>query len=1156
MKTQTFREFFARLFGPVRVFTLLILVILIYLLPFNSKSEFIQHNRQIVEVPNISPVLKSLYPEGAFASCGAGGTGTNCHTGCCSAGACVVCPPREEEDRPPNITATLNCSQPGTNGWCLGSLSINLSAADPQGYSVLISGTFAGTPFACPVGNTTCSIPVTAQGQGTITYRVDSSSGLFDSEATNYKLDLTTPELNGSISGATGNNNWYRSNAILEISASDPISGIASIITTVDGAAPSAYTSPITLSDGIHSVLLTASDQAGNTTQITQTVQVDTLNPSINVALGGTKGSNDWYVSTASVTPTAVDVGSGIASFEISVDGGAWSAVTGSSSLPDGIHTYKLRAIDNAGNSTETPNQTIQVDTIAPFIDMTDELNLGATVYYNVEDYGSGLAQYRAVIEDDEERYQKIVWLELLSGNQLDGQIRWDGRFKDGTYAGSGEYFITLKITDAAGNKTIKSAIVQVNPLSILQDIPAFTPPSTIEFVPEGEDSSTAQTESSSQTDASPSGTSFGGESNPFAEGSFVSTVFGVPATTTPIADTPLDSAILWGVAATALVGFTLGNWEQEREREHQERQKALEEKRANTERRQQQREYEKSVRERWEWEAAEEAYLRNYNQHMEDKMADFEAADDAKWEASQIAMQEQKRKEQERLNAVDAARWAGLAQIEQAKESETTWAEIVDNAWNSAYNNQTDLALGTGILVGAAAAIVIVAGTITAPAWMIVAGAVLLTGAIVTAGTLALNAHFDQHWDRNLVNNLTTGTVATLITAGVGLLLASISPWISSTIVTTCTKYPPVCRQIGPILDHGEESVLSFQLAYYKWTGDEEGVATTFLELQMELADGDTPGNSLTREVIEQLAKLGPDAAELVGKYGSDVVPLLVRYGNDATDIIGAYGDEGISLLLQHGKDAIPLVLKYGDNAVKTLDAVDTESASKLLNNLDEDVLEYTIDEGPDAVAALSRWSDDELKEFGLELALRSKKDAKVLEDIHTLINLGPIDPKHLTHEQEKLINSIAENSMQYSDEGQIVLGKWVDYGHGFTYVARETGSVHYNPHPDMWNLFGQFGDDLREDTAWLVNKQVIRNGIDKGLPFEYTLEGIPVKDVLQEKEAVELIFAGKTDTEIMKELEIEYISIRWRELRELQNAGYNFMFDEANNSFILGSP
>jgi hypothetical protein len=1073
MKTQLFREFFARLFGPVRVFTLLILVILIYLLPFNSKSEFIQHNRQIVEVPNISPVLKSLYPEGAFASCGAGGTGTNCHTGCCSAGACVVCPPREEEDRPPNITATLNCPQPGTNGWCLGSLSIDLSAADPQGYSVLISGTFAGNPFACPVGNTTCSIPVTAEGQGTITYRVDSSSGLFDSEATSYKLDLTTPELNGSISGATGNNYWYRSNAVLEISASDPISGIASITTTVDGAGPSAYTSPITLTDGIHSVLVTASDQAGNTTQITQTVQVDILNPSINVALGGTKGSNDWYVSTASVTPTAADAGSGIASFEISVDGGSWSAVTGASSFPDGIHSYKLRAIDNAGNSTETPSQTIQVDTIAPFIDMTDELNLGGTVYYNVEDYGSGLAQYRAVIEDDEERYQKIVWLELLSGNQFDGQIRWDGRFKDGTYAGTGEYFITLKITDAAGNKAIKSATVQINPLSILQDIPAFTPPSTIEFVPEEEDSFTAQTESNSRTEASPAGTSFGGESNPFAEDSFVSTVFGVPATTTPIADTPLDSSILWGVAATALVGFTLGNWEQERERERQEKQKALEEKRANTERRQQQREYEKSVRERWEREAAEEAYLRNYNQHMEDKMADFEAADDAKWEASQIAMQEQKRKEQERLNAVDAARWAGLAQIEQAKESETTWAEIVDNAWNSAYNNQTDLALGTGVVAGLVAAGLILAGVAVSPL-LLIGGAVVLTAAVVTAGTIALNNHFEQNWSDNLVDNLVTGIIpAALLPVG-ALVLAPALPWISTTATGLCVQYATACSQIGNVVDYGEEALLSAQLLYYNLTGNQDQAASTYIELQLEKTDGGAPGNSIALEAGEQITKLGPDAVELVGKYGTDVIPLMLKYGDDAVDIIGAYGDEGLNLLLMHGDEAVKTIKKYGTPGVDLMTAYGDDAISALSGNVTT-VKNSHIEEMTSALKTM----DPDLRIW------YSESTSQIYVSQPTDLGLNSSNLLSTTSDKSKLIEDIAEGSTRGSGN-RVVLGPY-ELGGGYIEEAVENGGIFFDMSDPVW-------ENVKKDIdPWKVNEQFLKNQLEAGVErIDYTGEDI----------------------------------------------------------------
>jgi hypothetical protein len=195
-------------------------------------------------------------------------------------------------------------------------------------------------------------------------------------------------------------------------------------------------------------------------------------------------------------------------------------------------------------------------------------------------------------------------------------------------------------------------------------------------------------------------------------------------------------------------------------------------------------------------------------------------------------------------------------------------------------------------------------------------------------------------------------------------------------------------------------------------------------------------------------------------------------------------------------------------------------------------------------------------LEEFGLELAIRSERDAQVLEDISKLISLGHLDPKKPTPAQRELIRSIAENSMQYTENGQIVLGKWVDYGNGFTKVARETGSVHYNPHPDMWEMFEAFGVENREEAAWLVNQQVIEIGIDKGLPFEYTFDGVPTKDIPIEKEVVEMIFEGATEEEILRELDLSYFSVRWRELQELERAGYNFIFDAKNNSVIFDLP
>ena len=71
--------------------------------------------------------------------------------GCCF--SCqVVCPPPPDE--PPTITGTLNCSAWGSNGWCIGSETLDLSASDPQGATLLISGDLNGTPFSCPQGDT------------------------------------------------------------------------------------------------------------------------------------------------------------------------------------------------------------------------------------------------------------------------------------------------------------------------------------------------------------------------------------------------------------------------------------------------------------------------------------------------------------------------------------------------------------------------------------------------------------------------------------------------------------------------------------------------------------------------------------------------------------------------------------------------------------------------------------------------------------------------------------------------------------------------------------------------------------------------------------------------------------------------------------------
>ena len=756
--------------NPVRVFLAIVIVVLIWFAPI----AFPLRGKEAIEIKETSPLVY-VFASSADAcpfdciKCTSWEVGVwprGCLTWECD-GGCEG-DPGGGENQPPTISHILNCTQNGSNGWCMGNLSLDLTASDPQGSQVIISGDVNGTVFTCPTGNTTCSVPL-PEGAGNTNYRVDASTtGLFATGTTTYLLDSSTPQLSGSVSGVVGTNSWYKSNVMLSVISSDLVSGVASTTVTVDGGSQTIYSTPIVLTDGIHTVALSATDNAGHVTQTTQSfsidtvtpvlnislsgsmglnnwyisnvtitpsasdsgsglaslevsvdgsaftnyqspitfsdgihsyqfratdnagniiesgqtlnidtttpalnltttgttglngwyrstaqitalgtdstsgvakievstdgsaflpyttpvtvndgqhnyqfkvtdnagnvtqstkaVKVDTVTPSLSLNLSGTRGQNDWYVSSTSVTPTAADATSGVASLEVSQDGSAYTAYQ-STSFSDGLHNYRFKATDNAGNVTETPAQNLKVDTIAPVIEMMDELKLGEYLYYDLEDptvtgqENSGLSIYRAVIEDDDEKYKKIVWLDALEGDKAGDSILWDGKFADGTQAGWGSYFITLKISDEAGNEKMKTAVVKVGLLSFLEEIPAFTPPASASALLPAQ---TAQTDSAAVTEfggtnsavtgeSTSESTEEGGANNETtgAESASVSAggtaVFnndtdyvqsgftqGNQSTSTPIT----NSNILWGAAATAMLGATLADWQRKREEE------------------------------------------------------------------------------------------------------------------------------------------------------------------------------------------------------------------------------------------------------------------------------------------------------------------------------------------------------------------------------------------------------------------------------------------------------------------------------------------------------------------------------------------------------------------------------------------------------------
>lgn len=298
-------------------------------------------------------------------SCSASGIdqdGRSCK-GCCFSCA-VVCEPEPDPDQPPTITSNISCSQWGSNGWCVGSELLNLTASDPQGYTLTITGSIGGTPFTCASGGM-CSKSL-PDGNGAISYTVTASqSGKSANGTIAWKRDTTPPTVVQVVPSPAGSNGWFKTASVtISASGSDAMSGLSTAQISVNGGA---WQSGVMLNiDGVHTIDFRAVDNAGNTTTSTRTVYIDTTPPSFTHSTDGLLGNPPWYVSSATTTIDPADSLSGVGYVEYNENGAGWQ--NGSSIVSnDGVNAISVRVFDMAGNSA-TGSISVSVDTTPPAI--------------------------------------------------------------------------------------------------------------------------------------------------------------------------------------------------------------------------------------------------------------------------------------------------------------------------------------------------------------------------------------------------------------------------------------------------------------------------------------------------------------------------------------------------------------------------------------------------------------------------------------------------------------------------------------------------------------------------------------------------------------------------------------------------------------------
>ena len=270
-----------------------------------------------------------------------------------------------------NTTQTLYdvYATDASNAWAVG------------GAGVVYHTTNAGTTWAAQTSATT-------QAQRSISGAGGSlwSCGAAGSCQT-YLIDATPPVTTASGLQTSASTGWQTTGQQVILSATDTPSGVSATYYTIDGGSQTTYTAPFTIStQGSHKITYWSVDKGGNTeTSHTGYVNIDATAPVTTASGLQTASNSGWQTTGQSVTLTATDAVSGVATTKYTVDSGA-AQLFGGVFIVSGSGSHKVTywSTDNAGNIETTHVGYVNIDQTAPVTTATGLQASGTTGWQNV----------------------------------------------------------------------------------------------------------------------------------------------------------------------------------------------------------------------------------------------------------------------------------------------------------------------------------------------------------------------------------------------------------------------------------------------------------------------------------------------------------------------------------------------------------------------------------------------------------------------------------------------------------------------------------------------------------------------------------------------------------------------------------------------------
>ena len=287
------------------------------------------------------------------------------------------------DDSAPVTTATPDATT-GNDRWLVTPATVTLSARDALSGVRSISWRINGGPV------TAYSMPVAVSADGTVTfkYRAVDNAGVREAwKKLTLRIDTVAPSVALTKAGDAGDTpDTWRSKVTINPDVRDASSGVATVRFSVDGTDPAPVgTDPIVVrGNGSHTVVVTATDVAGNRTRVVDEFTIDTVAPLVDLPATGAgiptvspngDGRGDrislpYSLSErGSVTAAIADAGGAVVRTitvppASGVNALVWDGTnTAGTRVPDGRYAITLTAQDATGNSG--PAATAEVDVFA-----------------------------------------------------------------------------------------------------------------------------------------------------------------------------------------------------------------------------------------------------------------------------------------------------------------------------------------------------------------------------------------------------------------------------------------------------------------------------------------------------------------------------------------------------------------------------------------------------------------------------------------------------------------------------------------------------------------------------------------------------------------------------------------------------------------------